>query len=58
VKRKALWLELAAAVLLCPLVVWGGSGGALLYFALLVSVVGRGALAELAGPLQRLRPKS
>jgi hypothetical protein len=58
VKRKALWLELAAAIGLCPLVVWGGSAGALLYFALLASLVGRGALAELAGPLERLRPRS
>jgi hypothetical protein len=58
VKRKALWLELAAAIALCPLVVWGGGGGALLYFALLASLVLRGALTELAGPLERLRPKA
>jgi hypothetical protein len=58
VKRAIPWLELAAALVLSPLVVWGGSAGALLYFAVLVVLAGRGAFAELGGPLERLRPRS
>jgi len=58
VKRLGPCLEIAAAILLSPLVLWGGSRGALLYFALIAALAGRGALAELAGPLERLRPKS
>jgi hypothetical protein len=58
VKRHlGFWLEIAAAILASPLVFAGGSRGALLYFALVAALAGRGALAELADPLGRLNPK-
>jgi hypothetical protein len=54
-KRFALFLEIGAALVLAPLVVWGGREGALLYFALIAALALRGALRELSGPLERVR---
>ena len=56
-RRLGPWLEIAAAIVFSPLVFAGGSRGALLYFALVAALAGRGALAELADPLGRLSPK-
>ena len=50
-------LEIFASILASPLVFMGRGRGALLYFALLAALAGRGALAELAAPLGRLAPK-
>ena len=55
-KRKGLALEIGAAILLAPLVVWGGTAGALAYFAGLCLVAALGVRREIAGPLERLQP--
>jgi hypothetical protein len=52
--RPGPWLEISASILASPLVFAGRGRGALLYFALLAALAGRGALAELAAPLGHL----
>jgi hypothetical protein len=56
VKRRGLALEIGAAVLLAPLVVWGGAAGALAYFGALCLLAALGVRREIAGPLERLQP--
>jgi hypothetical protein len=51
------WLEIPVAIFASPLALAGRAPGALIYFALLGALAGRGALRELAAPLERLHTR-
>lgn len=57
-KRLGIGLEIGAALLLSPLVFWGGARGALACFAALSLLAALGVRRELDGPMERLRSRT
>lgn len=57
-KRLGIGLEIGAAILLSPLVFWGGARGTLACFAALSLLAALGVRRELDGPLEHLSSRT